>query len=593
MANAPTKTPTSGLRFLRDAARLLNAGMSRSLIFSGNVGDLFPTSSGQWVTLPELLRSNWSVAGRLVITYEINGPIRFANTQDQQRLRNAWVRWRTGLGPGDLALQRLAQGQSPGLVDAGFDELTTNAIGKPTVALEVLRQLCCCSRLQLGGQPILNEDLLIIIEAADLILPEAPVSQLGDSDRQRLHICHDWFADPDFNAAHDAVILISESRTSLNQRVARLPQMLEVAVDDPDLALRRTYIDQDDQPTLSSADRDQLALGSAGLTIHALRQLLLGIRHGGGIWTPRLLVDKVEEHLLAQLGDQSIAFSRPAHNLSQVVGFTRLKSFLSDELIPRLRRGGSSALAGAAVCGPIGAGKTFIFEAVAGELGMPVLELKNLRSQWFGQTDAIVERLKRLLKALDRVVIIVDEADTQFGDLGPQSHETERRLTGRLQAMMSDPQLLGKVFWLLMTARIDRLSADLRRPGRAGDLIIPVLDPDDSDRAAFVLWTLEAATEIPSSALRRRLLAHTHDWSAAAYASLRRELQALRERQGQTLPEAAIMALVEDRLLPPLTTTRRRQTLLALLNCTRRSLLPDPAVDDATRAAWQQELDQP
>ncbi|TVR42228.1 MAG: ATP-binding protein [Planctomycetota bacterium] len=591
MVSSPTR---SQLRFLRDAARLLNAGQTRSLILSGNVADLFPPPDGdgndEWVPLPELLRRSWSVPGRLVITYEINGPLRFQSEAVQRRLRDAWVRWRTGLGPGDLALQRLASGQSPGDIDAGFDQLCAQAIGKPTLALELLRQFCCCSRLEHQGAPVLREDLLIIIEAADLILPEATISSLGDADRQRLHICHDWFADPEFNAAYDAVVLICESRAALNQRIARLPQMLEMTVDDPDLALREAYIAHEDIPELSPEDRTRLALGSAGLTIHALRQLLLGINHNHGTWSPALLIDKVEEHLLAQLGEDSISFSRPNHTLAQVMGFDRLKRFLAEELVPRLRHGGAAALSGAAVCGPIGAGKTFIFEAVAGELGLPVLELKNLRSQWFGQTDAIVERLRRLLTALDRVVIMVDEADTQFGDLGPGSHETERRLTGRLQSMMSDPKLLGKVFWLLMTARIDRLSADLRRPGRAGDLIIPVLDPSPEERQAFVLWTCEPVCLAPSHGLRKRLLAHTHDWSAAAYASLRRELQAQRNTLGKDLSEAEILALVEDRLLPPLAQVRRRQTLLALLNCTRRSLLPDPEVDEATRESWRREL---
>ncbi|TVR10192.1 MAG: hypothetical protein EA401_12340, partial [Planctomycetota bacterium] len=83
---------------------------------------------------------------------------------------------------------------------------------------------------------------------------------------------------------------------------------------------------------------------------------------------------------------------------------------------------------------------------------------------------------------------------------------------------------------------------------------------------------------------------HTREWSAAAYASLRREIAAYAQRR--ECDEAAIMSLVEDRLLPPLHAVRRRQTLLALVNCTRRSLLPDPQVDDTTRAAWHEELAQ-
>ena len=63
------------------------------------------------------------------------------------------------------------------------------------------------------------------------------------------------------------------------------------------------------------------------------------------------------------------------------------------------------------------------------------------------------------------------------GGVGAGTHDTERRLTGKIQAMMSDPKLRGRVVWLLMTARIHMLSPDIRRPGRVGDLIIPILDP--------------------------------------------------------------------------------------------------------------------
>ena len=41
---------------------------------------------------------------------------------------------------------------------------------------------------------------------------------------------------------------------------------------------------------------------------------------------------------------------------------------------------------------------------------MVVLVLKNIRSQWFGQTDVVFERLRRVLNALAKVLIFVDEA---------------------------------------------------------------------------------------------------------------------------------------------------------------------------------------
>ena len=41
---------------------------------------------------------------------------------------------------------------------------------------------------------------------------------------------------------------------------------------------------------------------------------------------------------------------------------------------------------------------------------------------------------------------------------------------------------------------------------------------------------------------------------------------------------------------PPIGDTRRYQTLQALTNCTRRSLLPDPNIDEAARQGWQEEI---
>ena len=73
------------------------------------------------------------------------------------------------------------------------------------------------------------------------------------------------------------------------------------------------------------------------------------------------------------------------------------------------------------------------------------------------------------------------ELGDEFGGVGAETHSTERRLTGKIQAMMSDPRLRGRVIWLLMTARIHLLSPDIRRPGRVGDLIIPVLDPEGGE----------------------------------------------------------------------------------------------------------------
>ncbi|NQT35880.1 MAG: ATP-binding protein [Planctomycetes bacterium] len=571
--------------FYAALARILNSDQSRSLILSGNVHDLF-FDGKQYVPLVPFLCRKAKADGVVRVVYELNGPIRILDRR--QAVRDAWIAWRMGVAVDSVGLARMRTSGSadPEKLGTQFDRLLHEATGNPTLALEVLRQLTVCSRLT-GS----SGDLLILIEAADMFLPagSGDVAALNDKQLHRISIVADWFADPAFMNATDSVCLIAESRSLIHPRISRLPQVLPVEVPSPSAADRlqfiRSFCETSRRAPKLWGTPEQLASATACLSIHAVRQLLAGAAYGEEPLRPGDVVDKVEEFIQGQLGEDMVEFKRPAHRLEQVVGFAKLKEFLRGELIPRFLAPADKALAGAAVAGPIGGGKTFVFEAVAGEVDVPVLVLKAIRSQWFGQTDVLLERLRRVLEALEKVVIFVDEADTQFGGVGPETHATERRLTGKIQAMMSDPQLRGRVVWLLMTARIHRLSPDLRRPGRVGDLIIPVLDPEGDDRRAFLAWVLDGLLENAPRKAIDRLDTLTAGYSAAAFASLRSQLRA-------SAPSSfdEIVALVEDHLPPAIGPTRRYQTLQALLNCTRRSLLPDPSVSEAQRDAWRLEL---
>ncbi|MEN1681917.1 MAG: AAA family ATPase [Planctomycetota bacterium] len=580
--------------FFTRFARLLNSGQSRSVLMCGNIYDLF-WDGEQYAPLIPFLLEKTQTPGLLQLVYELNGPIRLSDA-DRDKLRGAWVEWKTGVDANTLALQELRQrGSQLELYQEEFDRNFRDAIGHPSTALELLRQLTICSRAAL------RENLLIIVEAADMLLPEGgALSSLNDRQLHRISIVHDWFGDPDFVEGADSVCLLGESKSLIHSRIERMPQVLSVDVPAPSLEERRHYTElqlerTEPAPQLWSTTT-ALAECSAALSVQAIRQMLAGAAYTGEKITPDHVFDKVEDFIRTQLGDDVVEFKKPGHSLEDVVGFTRLKTFLRDELIPRFKATGKKALPGAAVAGAIGSGKTFIFEAVAAELDLPVLVLKNIRSQWFGQTDVIFERLRRVLDALDKVVIFVDEADTQFGRVDASAHATERRLTGKIQAMMSDPQLRGRVLWLLMTARIHLLSPDIRRPGRVGDLIIPVLDPTGEDRQDFIRWVLSAVDigseedgeeATPQEAfveeLDREIL--PPEYSAAAYASLR---SLLLSTEPKSWEEAK--AAIHDQIPPAIGLTREYQTLQALINCTRRSLLPNPEISLTERDVWEKRI---
>lgn len=621
----PTNAPKYA--FFSDLARIVNAGQSRSVLVTGDVHDLFyvsdkpaklddsnadgeragQASGGDYLPLMPYLCKQCDIPGVVVLVYELNGPIRCVNSDDRKRLRDAWITWKTGLSPDHFTLKALTDpdaGKHKQQLEQSFDQHIADATGKPTVALELLRQLTLCAQ-HARRHAIRSRDqfkLIILIEAADLLLPagDGDITKLGASDRHRVSIMQDWLSDPGFIEGEDTLIMLAESRASVHNRVGRLPQVLSVSVPSPDREVRRHYLDwfvgqrEQAKKTLPlTGDADTLAALTAGLSIHAIRQLLVQSAYTQEPITPEQVIAQVESYILGQLGEDVVEFSKPSHTLDDVIGYTRLKDFLGTELIPRIKATGDEALPGAAIAGPIGAGKTFIFEAVAGSLGLPVLVLKNIRSQYFGQTDVIFERLRRVLEALGKVILFVDEADTQFGGVGADAHATERRLTGKVQAMMSDPKLRGKVVWLLMTARIERLSPDIRRPGRVGDLIIPVLDadPGSDDHKAFVQWVLKAVGLADNEDAVAHLMGLTEGYSSAGFAALRSQLKAYKALFGGSMSIDDVAAAVHDQLPADIGPTRRYQTLQALVNCTRRSLLPDPDVDDEQRDAWARELD--
>ncbi len=135
---------------------LINSGTSRSLVLSGNIHDLFfirEAEDTDYIPLVPFLTRSWDIPGFILIVYELNGPIRFAQDADREKVKQAFNVWR---GTTELEFDTNASThtqRSGGLSDAAaetanvsFTQYMNDAIGSPTLALELLRQFCLLSR---------------------------------------------------------------------------------------------------------------------------------------------------------------------------------------------------------------------------------------------------------------------------------------------------------------------------------------------------------------------------------------------------------------------------------------------------------------
>lgn len=561
------------MSWYREFSATINSGQSNSIVLHGEVSDLQKCiKTEKFKQIIPVLTDSANNTSFIPIVLELNGPIRISK-EHYEILLGFYKNWDNSYQVNNpFSLNSFDE--YPGIFsEKEFKEKFLKAIGNPTYALEFLRQLCVMMRYIRDNCKFIRYKLAIVIESSDFILPNAEnISNMKDNHHRRISIVKDWLSDCDFIDAKDSVTFITESLSNFNQNVSSMPNIKAIEVPLPSYDLRKEFLNH---LNVDSKHIDYLASNTSGISLYGIRQLIKA-NYRSSLKDQRYEEFKIKvsevvgENIVNKLGPGVIEFKKPTHTLEDIVGNTLLKEFFKKELIPRFLAKKEESLVGAAVAGPIGSGKTHCFEAVASELKIPVIVLKNIRSQYFGQTDVIFEKLYRILISLDKVLIFIDEADTQFGGVGQDIHETERRLTGKLQAMMSDSSLKGKVLWLLMTARINSLSPDLRREGRSGDLIIPVLDPEGKDRMDFINWMLPK--EFPKRSEGDNSIIEScvpDNFSAAAFSSLR---SYLKWKKPKTLNE--LQDIIKN-IKSNSTKEREQQKIDAIMNCSRMDLLSE------------------
>jgi hypothetical protein len=186
-----------------------------------------------------------------------------------------------------------------------------------------------------------------------------------------------------------------------------------------------------------------------------------------------------------------IEFIEPKRTLNDLHGQEAIKEWMRQD-IALWRQGDLEAMPmGYLLCGPVGTGKTFMVECLAGEAGVPVVKMKNFRDKWVGSTEGNLEKIFRLLHALGRCYVFIDEADQALGSRDAGSGDAG--LSGRVYSMMakemSDTSNRGHILWILASSRPDLIEVDLKRPGRV-DVKFPLFPSLDAHEGYALIRAL-------------------------------------------------------------------------------------------------------
>src|SRR5947208_16765657 len=132
-----------------------------------------------------------------------------------------------------------------------------------------------------------------------------------------------------------------------------------------------------------------------------------------------------------------------------------------------------------------------MLDCLAGEAAGPVVKFKNCRERWVGSTEGNLEKIFRLLQALTRCFVFIDEADQALGkrDSGSNDSGLSGRIYSMMAAEMSRPENRGRIIWVLASSRPDLIEVDLKRPGRV-DVKIPIFPTSDASESWALLRAL-------------------------------------------------------------------------------------------------------
>lgn len=462
---------------------------------------------------------------------------------------------------------------------AGRDSLvgTDYAQKMPKDPVQVMSLLEQYFRLRLDQK----KSVALIMDYADTIVPMSDAASIGNEDRTSMVYLSRWAHDPMFLASDFTTVLITENLSDLNKTLVQNPYTTDIKINIPSEPERLDFIKfetkNDTWKDLSAVKAEIIAQQTAGLNFVNIRSVLSHARENKEKITFEGLSETKKELIEAEAYGL-LEFVETQYSLDNVAGHTNVKKHLR-QAVKALKSGRQDVMPmGYLVCGPVGTGKTFLVTCFASEVGIPMVKLKNFRSQWQGVTEGNLEKILSLLKAMAPVAVMIDEADAYLGDREASGDSgVSSRVFSQIATFMSDTENRGRIVWFLMTARPDLMPIDLKRQGRAEEHL-----------ALFPPHTNEERVELYNAMKKKTGLYMTEKYIPAVIeegfktfsgadmeaALTRAKFRAAAEGKKKVTPEILDAALA-DFLPPTYPEEVELQTLSAVIECTSKELLPE------------------
>jgi len=309
-------------------------------------------------------------------------------------------------------------------------------------------------------------------------------------------LIRDWSSDA-LLANHTLVsFLLTENLNDLHPLIVNNPRVarMKIELPSPDQLLDgfRTIL-----PSCSvaladfSSDLPALAEQLSGATMGAVESVVKTKEHRKEHLASTDL-SALKKDLVEKDTNGLIEFIEASRTLDDLYGLDKVKGWLRQDIQLWKKNDVGALPKGYLLCGPVGTGKTFLVECLAGEASVPIVKMKNFRDKWVGSSEGNLEKIFRLIHALGRCYVFIDEADQALGRR--EASGGDSGVGGRIYSMLAEEMgsssSRGRVIWVLASSRPDLIEVDLKRPGRI-DVKIPLF-PTTTAREGFDLLRMLA-----------------------------------------------------------------------------------------------------
>ncbi len=465
--------------WVQDLYDRIEAETSSLFILHHNIADYVPLGRA-YLSFPVFL-AEWLGETGPVIFYNRSTGLRFHNEETERRFRDA-AGLKVAREQREPTLEEQRRRALMALGEAATVEpppLPTH----PTKVVPLVGQALRSGRLRDGGRRAIT-----ILEYAESIAPAADFSCMNEDDRTALVALLSLATDRTIQDQGGVLLLtvsnLADLHPALRQPGGRA-EVIEVPL--PDEAERLQFIEhlrEQDGFGLRMSTAE-LARATAGLTRLHLEQLGRQAKAKGSPLTFEEIKQRKREILRQELYGM-VELVEPSFELETIGGLAAVKQFFQ-EVIQAIREGDLKMVPrGITLVGPPGVGKTAVAEALARECGFNFVKITNPREKWVGASERNFWKILQALRSLTPLVVLEDEADQTEQSRDEISGDSG--VTNRIRQMRfeftGDPTIQGRVLWIRITNRPDRLDPAERRSGRFSERI-PLLMPDADERVAI------------------------------------------------------------------------------------------------------------